>query len=299
MIKLAKNFIKKLKKSYFDFCKKRMKIGVSYNLFDGEELLEFSIKSIRKKVHHISVVYQAVSNFGQSADLDLVKKLKIMKENGLIDSLYEYKPDLKINAHENEKKKRDIGLLIAKKNRCNYFLSMDVDEFYDENQFEFAINSIIKNGIKSSAVSIVEYLKQPEYQIVGSYTFVPENSEHYNFYVPFIIKIRKFGRQYHGKGYFPCETDATRKLLINGKFKLFAPQDIVMHHMSTIRVNLNKKYENSSFMDSPEEFQKYIKKLQKDIVDFDFEKNKQLPNDCAVFRKNIVIKVPNRFNICL
>ena len=40
-----------------------MKIGVSYNLFDGEELLESSIKSIRKNVDYISVVYQTISNF--------------------------------------------------------------------------------------------------------------------------------------------------------------------------------------------------------------------------------------------
>ena len=41
-----------------------MKLGVSYNVFDGEELLESSIKSIRDNVDHISVVYQTISNFG-------------------------------------------------------------------------------------------------------------------------------------------------------------------------------------------------------------------------------------------
>ena len=30
-----------------------MKLGVSYNIFDGEELLENSIKSIRKNVDYI------------------------------------------------------------------------------------------------------------------------------------------------------------------------------------------------------------------------------------------------------
>ena len=34
-----------------------MKLGVSYNLFDGEELLESSIKSIRDNVDYVSVVY--------------------------------------------------------------------------------------------------------------------------------------------------------------------------------------------------------------------------------------------------
>ncbi len=41
-----------------------MKLGVSYNLFDGEELLEKSILSIRENVDYISVVFQMVSNLG-------------------------------------------------------------------------------------------------------------------------------------------------------------------------------------------------------------------------------------------
>ena len=44
-----------------------MKLGVSYNLFDGEELLENSIKCIRDSVDHISVVYQSTSNFGEKS----------------------------------------------------------------------------------------------------------------------------------------------------------------------------------------------------------------------------------------
>ena len=49
-----------------------MKLGVSYNLFDGEELLEGSIKQIRSEVDYISVVYQEVSNFGESCDKNLL-----------------------------------------------------------------------------------------------------------------------------------------------------------------------------------------------------------------------------------
>ena len=39
-----------------------MRLGASYSVFDSEELLEYSIKSIRKNVDYISVVYQTVSN---------------------------------------------------------------------------------------------------------------------------------------------------------------------------------------------------------------------------------------------
>ena len=43
-----------------------MKVGISYNLFDGEELLEASIKSVRDNVDYISIVYQTESNFGKN-----------------------------------------------------------------------------------------------------------------------------------------------------------------------------------------------------------------------------------------
>ena len=39
-----------------------MKLGIAYNLFDGEELLVDSIKSIRNSVDYIIVIYQQVSN---------------------------------------------------------------------------------------------------------------------------------------------------------------------------------------------------------------------------------------------
>jgi len=288
---------KEIKKRYTTFRRKNMKLGASYNIFDGEELLPYSIKTIRKHAKYISVVYQTTSNFGNKASADLKEKLEALKNEGLIDELYFYEPDLKISAHQNEKNKRNIGLKLAKKNGCNYFISLDADEFYDEVQFDKALNYIVLNNIKSSAVNIVEYLKSFENQLVGSYTFTYENDDLYNFYVPFVIKISKFKNQKHGEGYFPCLTDLTRHLFHAGRFRLFAIQDIAMHHMSTVRKDLSKKYDNSSLLDSPKEIQEHVKNLQKEIIDFDFDKSKVLPEDCSIFRKNIVKKVPNKFNI--
>lgn len=34
------------------------KLGITYSLFDGEELLKYSIKQIRKSADYINVVYQ-------------------------------------------------------------------------------------------------------------------------------------------------------------------------------------------------------------------------------------------------
>lgn len=286
-----------LRKILLAFAIKNTKISASYNLFDGEELLEYSVKLIRKHVKHISVVYQTVSNFGNPANSNVEEKLENLKKQGLIDELYLYEPDFSVSPHQNEKNKRDIGLYLAKARNCSHFISMDVDELYDEEQFEKAVNYIVRNNIKCSAVCLVDYLKSPENMIIGGYTFVPKDIGLYNFYAPFIIKINKFKKQKHGDSYFPCLTDPTRILYSKGKFKLFSPQEIVMHHMSTVRRDLNKKYDNSNLFDSPGETQEYLRELKREIIEFDFEKNRQLPQDCSIFRGCIVKKVANKFGI--
>ena len=291
--------IKQLKLIILNLLRKNVQVGASYNLFDGEELLPFSINSIRKNVKHINVVYQTVSNFGNPASPDLEEKLKKLQKAGLIDELYHYKPNFNVSPHKNEKIKRDIGLRLAKKHGCTHFISMDTDEFYDSEKFDKALNYIVIHNIKTSAVSIIEYLKEPENQLVGSYTFTPKNIDFYNYYVPFIIKINRFKKQSHGKGYFPCLTDPTRSLLHSGRFKLFPAHQIVMHHMSTVRLDLDKKYANSNLLDSAKEFQNQVKTIQKEVLEFDFEKNKTLPDDYSMFNGTLVKKVENKFNIKL
>lgn len=284
-------------KYYVPILKKNMKIGVSYNLFDGEELLPYSIKAIRNKVHHINIVYQNISNFGNPASPDLETKLQKMKEEGLIDEIYLYEPDLKKEPQYNEKIKRDIGLKIAKKNRCNYFLGMDVDEFYDEIQFENAIKYIALHRIMASAVNIIEYLKSPGNQILGLHTFSSKNNELCNYYVPFLIKINKFGKQRHGKGYFPCLTDPTRKLFNKGRFKLFSANEIVMHHMSTVRKDLSKKYENSSTLCASKANENCIKAIQEHVSKFDINNCQKIDENHFLYGLQVIKRVENKFKI--
>lgn len=287
-------------KSVYLFGKKitgHFKLGASYNLFDGEELLEASIKSIRSQADYINVVYQDISNYGNKSETNLKPFLEGLMNKGLIDEIYLYKPNLEKNrAHKNKKDKRNIGLKLAKKRGCTHFLSMDVDEFYDSKQFAHAKEFIKVNCIKSSAVSIIEYIKKPTWQIMNGYSFSPDDNEFYTFYVPFIMKI-KWHKQRHGKGFFPCFTDPTRILNGKDKFYLFPKHDIAMHHMSSIRKNLSKKYLNSSFLNSNDEICRRIKKLQEDILDFDFEKDKNNLPDVSCFNGKFIKKADNTFNI--
>ena len=82
-----------------------MKLGISYNVFDGEELLEDSIKQIKSEVDYISVVYQTKSNLGNECNKTLVDLLETLLSNKLIDHIEEYEP-FGMSPHTNEIKKR-------------------------------------------------------------------------------------------------------------------------------------------------------------------------------------------------
>jgi hypothetical protein len=98
-------------------------------VFDGEELLEFAIKAIKKNVDWVSATYQSTSYFGNPADPNLAITMHRLKEEGLVDELIHFEPDLSLEPKENELKLRNIGLEASKKAGCTHHISADVDEF--------------------------------------------------------------------------------------------------------------------------------------------------------------------------
>ncbi len=104
--------------------------GASYSVFDGEELLESSLMSIRDETDYINVVYQRTSWYGNPCSDTLLDVLNACKANNLIDELIEYVPDLSKSARTQEREKRNVGLQHAIRAGCNFFMTMDCDEFY-------------------------------------------------------------------------------------------------------------------------------------------------------------------------
>jgi hypothetical protein len=211
-----------------------MKLGVSYNLFDGEELLENSIKSIRENVDYVSVVYQTESNFGNPCDKGLVPLLEKLVNNGLIDELFMYKPTLNKGGHYNEIRKRNLGLYISEGAGCTHHMAMDSDEFYTDEQFKFMKEEMLKGNFDSSACQMVTYYKDSKYRL--------DPKEEYYVSLPF--KIRQGIEYVMGKP-FPVLVDPTRRMDA-GSCKIFSREEIEMHHMSYVRKDIRKKLQNSS-----------------------------------------------------
>lgn len=257
-----------------------MKLGVSYNVFDGEELLEGSIKQIRSEVDYISVVYQTISNFGDTCDKNLIPLLNELKSKGLVDEIYPYFP-LSGNGHGNELNKRNIGLELSKKNGCTHHMSMDTDEYYDLDQFKYLKKIVIDGDFDSSACQMTTYYKEPIYRL--------EPKEEY--YVSLIYKIRE-GVQFNIVG-FPVMVDPTRRMDC-GNFKNFTRDEIEMHHMSYVRKNINKKMNNSS---AKINFQNEIPKLTEYFNNWKFGKKALMPGRPP--SEYDIIQTENKFNITL
>ena len=80
---------------------KKNKLGVSYNLFCGEELLRSSIMSIRNQVDYINVVWQEYSWTGERADEKLLVLLNELIAEGLIQKIIKFEFAISHRADKN------------------------------------------------------------------------------------------------------------------------------------------------------------------------------------------------------
>jgi len=216
-----------------------MKLGVSYTVFDGVELLESAIKQIRHHVDFIHVAYQQRSWFGHPMNPGDMEQLERLVKLKLIDSLEEFrdftviKPEGRgvIQSKQFETRKRQMGLNACLRNRCTHFISSDVDEFYKTDEFKAAKELIIKENISLSSCKFINYVKDPTYH--RGYDGAS---------IPFICKITQASKM---NKHFFTRCDPTRGITktVPGKDLQMDPKLITMHHMETIRKDLHKKYQ--------------------------------------------------------
>lgn len=211
----------------------REKLGVAYNLFDGYELLPYSVNSIRAHTDYICVVYQTLSNYGNSIDDGLVGTLLELKLQGLIDEFVPYNPNVSKKASVNEVAKRNIGKAMCKKVGCTHFMTMDTDELYISWQFKKAKDLIFWEDCNASACQMITYYKS------GNYVLDPPES----YFVPFIYRLDN--REFAEYTSWPVLADPTRKLK-SDKVYIFKREQIQMHHFSYVRKNIRTKLYNSS-----------------------------------------------------
>lgn len=213
------------------------KVGIAYNLYDGLEILEDSLNSVREMADYICAIYQEVSNWGNKNPNGKFI-LKGLYDKGLLDDVYLYEPYLQAGGHVNEIHKRQIGLERCIDKGCDIFMSMDADEIYRKEQIQSALDNFKKGDYESSACQMRTYYHDYNYSLDP-----PEE-----YYVTLFNKVKE-GDQFRMGAPFPVLVDPTRR--INGKNNalIFERDDIEMHHMSYVRESdesLYSKLKNSS-----------------------------------------------------
>jgi hypothetical protein len=211
------------------------KYGISYNIFDGEELLEDSILCVRELVEYISVVFQTESYWGNKCSNGLVELLTRLKTEGLIDDLIIYENQRTLSPHQNQIIKRNLGVQMSRKNFCTHHMSMDCDEFYLEDQFNDLLDWYDENPYNVGFADYNDYYKSPSYLIdkphdtmVSLFFPIKGNNNHFVLSYP-----------------SPVLVDPTRRPNFD-KYKIFDPTFIQMHHMTLVRKNVDSKIRNAA-----------------------------------------------------
>jgi hypothetical protein len=224
-----------------------MKLGIAYNIFDGQEMLPFAIRNLKQYAHRVFVIYQEVSNFGNT-NPHLLPMLKELESRGLIDKVFKYEPELHKNPDGslhwksgvlNEIKKRQMGLDVCRINGCDTYMTLDCDELYDNTQFEWAMEEFEIGGYDTSFTNLLTYYKLPTMQLDP-----PEK-----WLQPLFYKIKK-DTKFEFLEDYPVDTDQTKKVK-SGHSRVYKSEEIVQHHFAYVRHNLMSKVQNSSAQTDP------------------------------------------------
>jgi hypothetical protein len=212
----------------------RQMVAAIYNVFDGLELLPYSVSNIAPMVEGVIFVYQDESNYGEKANVG-EEVYKIANTLTCQVALVLYKPDLRISPSDNERKKREIGLHTAKRIGFTHFLDVDCDEFYKPDDFKRLKKHILTNNLNGAVVRSRVYFAKPTLTIGEDITLVP-----------FIHKVdckHEFNRHYPFAFDKTIRIDPTRQLSFTDRIEL---HDVYMHHYSWVRKDYTSKINNSS-----------------------------------------------------
>lgn len=200
-----------------------------YSVYDGEELLPYSVKQIRPHVDAVVCTYQTTSNRGEHYE-------PVFKMS-LFDAVMQYKPRATWPASENEKEKRNVALQEAKKlfPKMTHFIFLDCDELYIPEEFAKAKVEVYELGVDASFCNIETYYSKPTLRL-----FPPET-----YFVPFICKYSNTSYLGHNRELWKrgIISDPTRTPVQVKNYRLLQNR---MYHFSFVRKDISRKFRNSS-----------------------------------------------------
>ena len=209
-----------------------MKLAAIYNAWaDCADLLVKSINNISPVVDLVIVIWSVRSNKGEELPfMVLSTDPKVV--------LVQVEPIRHFSPAQNETMKRNAGLDYARANLCTHFLVMDSDEFYLQADVEREKERMERENLNGLVCGLRVYVKEP--------TLWCEDHT----LVPFIQKLTpevNLGDYRHYPFTYDkdhrCHIDPTRR---PSHVSRIGWSDIVMHHYSYVRQDIDLKIRNSS-----------------------------------------------------
>lgn len=248
-----------------------MKLAALYSIFDGLELLKGSIKQIENDVDVIIIGWQKISNtFNESKEIESFVN-SLPKHYVLV----EYVPQRNMITTDNEKTKHQLLINKAKEFGCSHFFFSATDHYYKRKEFKFAKE--IAKDFDVTTTSMYTYYKYPTWQLTPI--------EDYQ--MPFICKL--YPNTVISSNQYPVKVDPAVRVNTFRKFYEFEHDEIMLHHYSMLRVDIDSKFNNSAAA---------IRWSENDIKLFKEEYNKASIGDSITYFKGLELKeVKNHFNI--
>lgn len=208
-------------------------IAACYTVFNGEELLEASMRQMTDVVDFFVICYQTTSNKGnKNPNLEAF----LMRFNGnkrVI--LVSFIPNLSINTKQNERNKHNLMLETARIWGAKHVILSACDHFYDKNQLSVAVRESIVGDFDVTFTGMYTYYKHPTWQI----------SPHEAYFMPLVIKLHPETSIVQTKSY-PLLVDPSVKVNTYRRWHLFPMTECVLHHYSMIRTDINSKFDNAA-----------------------------------------------------
>lgn len=212
-----------------------MKLGVGFNIFNGEEFLKPALLNVQGIADVVIVMYSSVSLTGTNSSPFLQPLINNLKKERLIDVAIECKSEIYKDGsliQNGKRKKYEVGRKIAQQMGCTHFMLRDCDEFYDKLRLKKAL----------SYLNQYDLLIAPIYDYIGNPPMRSKNITKLKVPVAHRCDLRYQACQY------PVLMDLGRTVL-TPRYKILYSDELVMHHFTGTRYNakeVKRKFEGHS-----------------------------------------------------
>lgn len=259
-----------------------MKLAACYTVFDGTELLEASMRVIAQHVDFFVLSFQMISNKGEhmaAPDRQIMLHFMdgiLMKDKPVF--CIEYLTDFTVNAKENERRKHTQMIEHARARGATHFLMSACDHFYREVDFGECKHLVEYNDYDATFTAMYTYYKKPTWQITPIE----------DYYMPFICKLHPETKIQRVPN-FPLLVDPSVQMNTLGKWLLFQENEIMLHHYSMIRRDINGKFRNAASPWKPIQIDEFTREWN----EYDIKENPGV----KYFKERKIKEVRDYFNL--